>query len=137
MNKGQKLIASLLALCAVLVTLNLADGQAEAQNRVPVVPTVVGISTTQIEYGAAPGLPEWRVFRAWSDGTLDQTLVTFQTPIACNSNAVCGLEVLLPGTPGTLTGDLNGDGCVDAFDLATLLGDWCSEAGGNPCGTCF
>ncbi|MCH8343247.1 MAG: hypothetical protein IH983_04595 [Planctomycetes bacterium] len=29
------------------------------------------------------------------------------------------------------------DGCVDAFDLAKLLNDWCSVAGGNPCGSCF
>ncbi|MCH8164660.1 MAG: hypothetical protein IH889_03545 [Planctomycetes bacterium] len=28
------------------------------------------------------------------------------------------------------------DGCVDAFDLAKLLAEWCSVAGGNPCGTC-
>ncbi len=37
--------------------------------------------------------------------------------------------------------DINGpdgapDGCVDAFDLAKLLNDWCSVAGSNPCGTC-
>ncbi len=29
------------------------------------------------------------------------------------------------------------DGCLDAFDLAKLLTEWCSVAGGNPCGTCF
>ena len=29
------------------------------------------------------------------------------------------------------------DGCVDAFDLGKLLANWCSVAGGNPCGTCF
>ncbi|MCH8344341.1 MAG: hypothetical protein IH983_10165 [Planctomycetes bacterium] len=28
------------------------------------------------------------------------------------------------------------DGCVDAYDLAKLLAEWCSVAGGNPCGTC-
>ncbi|MCH8343021.1 MAG: hypothetical protein IH983_03440, partial [Planctomycetes bacterium] len=28
------------------------------------------------------------------------------------------------------------DGCIDAFDLAKLLAEWCSVAGGNPCGTC-
>ncbi|MCH8344499.1 MAG: hypothetical protein IH983_10980 [Planctomycetes bacterium] len=28
------------------------------------------------------------------------------------------------------------DGCVDAFDLAKLLNEWCSVAGGNLCGTC-
>ncbi len=33
-------------------------------------------------------------------------------------------------------GDLNGDGVVDPSDLATLLAEWCSVAGGNPCGTC-
>ncbi|MCH8164142.1 MAG: hypothetical protein IH889_00890, partial [Planctomycetes bacterium] len=29
------------------------------------------------------------------------------------------------------------DGCVDSSDLLKLLGEWCSDAGGNPCGTCF
>ena len=29
------------------------------------------------------------------------------------------------------------DGCVDGNDLALLIGEWCSVAGGNPCGTCF
>ncbi|MCH8164424.1 MAG: S8 family serine peptidase [Planctomycetes bacterium] len=28
------------------------------------------------------------------------------------------------------------DGCVDSNDLTKLLGQWCSVAGGNPCGTC-
>ncbi|MCH8165233.1 MAG: CotH kinase family protein [Planctomycetes bacterium] len=29
------------------------------------------------------------------------------------------------------------DGCVDSNDLTKLLGEWCSVAGSNPCGTCF
>ena len=29
------------------------------------------------------------------------------------------------------------DGCVDSNDLTKLLGEWCSVASGNPCGTCF
>ncbi|MCH8152545.1 MAG: hypothetical protein IH830_09265, partial [Planctomycetes bacterium] len=37
-----------------------------------------------------------------------------------------------------ITGAFNlPDGCVDAFDLAKLLAEWCSVDGGNPCGTCF
>ncbi len=43
-------------------------------------------------------------------------------------------------SPGDIAGPLGPgfpDGCVDAFDLAALLNDWCSVAGGNPCGTCF
>ncbi len=45
-------------------------------------------------------------------------------------------------TPANLdVADISGaaslpDGCVDAFDLAKLLAEWCSVAGGNPCGTC-
>ncbi|MCZ6735939.1 MAG: FG-GAP repeat protein, partial [Planctomycetota bacterium] len=43
--------------------------------------------------------------------------------------------------PVTNAADITGpggvpDGCVDAFDLGALLAAWCSEAGGNPCGTC-
>ena len=45
-------------------------------------------------------------------------------------------------SPNFALADISGaadvaDGCVDAFDLAKLLAAWCSEAGGNPCGTCF
>ncbi|MCH8342496.1 MAG: DUF4215 domain-containing protein [Planctomycetes bacterium] len=45
-------------------------------------------------------------------------------------------------SPDFLLADLSGpvgapDGCVDAFDLAKILANWCSVAGGNPCGTCF
>ncbi|MCH8343186.1 MAG: PQQ-dependent sugar dehydrogenase [Planctomycetes bacterium] len=38
-----------------------------------------------------------------------------------------------------ISGPVDGvsDGCVDAFDLAKLLANWCSFLGGNPCGTCF
>ncbi|MCZ6445837.1 MAG: hypothetical protein O6758_06605, partial [Planctomycetota bacterium] len=44
-------------------------------------------------------------------------------------------------SPNAVLADLSGpdgapDGCVDAFDLAKLLAEWCSVAGGNPCGTC-
>ncbi len=45
-------------------------------------------------------------------------------------------------SPNFALADISGpgnvpDGCVDAFDLAKLLAEWCSVAGGNPCGTCF
>ncbi|MCH8343505.1 MAG: hypothetical protein IH983_05920 [Planctomycetes bacterium] len=44
-------------------------------------------------------------------------------------------------SPNFALADISGasnvpDGCVDAFDLAKLLSQWCSVAGGNPCGTC-
>ncbi|MCZ6851159.1 MAG: hypothetical protein O7F17_05915, partial [Planctomycetota bacterium] len=44
-------------------------------------------------------------------------------------------------SPNAVLADLSGpdgapDGCVDAFDLGKLLANWCSVAGGNPCGTC-
>ncbi len=44
-------------------------------------------------------------------------------------------------SPNFTLADISGarnapDGCVDAFDLAKLLAEWCSVAGGNPCGTC-
>ncbi|MCH8344179.1 MAG: hypothetical protein IH983_09335 [Planctomycetes bacterium] len=44
-------------------------------------------------------------------------------------------------SPNFALADISGaanlpDGCVDAFDLAKLLANWCSVTGGNPCGTC-
>ncbi len=45
-------------------------------------------------------------------------------------------------SPDFLLADISGpldrlDGCVDSFDLNTVLAAWCSALGGNPCGTCF
>ncbi|MCH8153140.1 MAG: hypothetical protein IH830_12315 [Planctomycetes bacterium] len=44
-------------------------------------------------------------------------------------------------SPNFALADISGefdvsDGCVDAFDLAKVLAEWCSDAGGNPCDTC-
>ncbi len=59
--------------------------------------------------------------------------------VSCDSNAnlipdECELVARAPDITGP--GGVP-DGCVDAFDLGALLADWCSVAGGNPCGTCF
>ncbi len=43
-----------------------------------------------------------------------------------------------PSSTADITGPRPGvsDGCVDSFDLNTVLAAWCSTLGGNPCGTC-
>ncbi|MCZ6851068.1 MAG: hypothetical protein O7F17_05450 [Planctomycetota bacterium] len=50
----------------------------------------------------------------------------------CTSPNFALADIAGPGSPPNNPPD----GCVDAFDLGKLLANWCSVAGGNPCGTC-
>ncbi|MCZ6543389.1 MAG: hypothetical protein O6768_06955, partial [Planctomycetota bacterium] len=50
----------------------------------------------------------------------------------CTSPNFALADIAGPGSPPNNPPD----GCVDAFDLGKLLAEWCSVAGGNPCGTC-
>lgn len=56
----------------------------------------------------------------------------------CNATApaiLAAANLVVVGISGAANAP---DGCVDAFDLAKLLADWCSALpfGTNPCGTC-
>ena len=59
-------------------------------------PTVVSISTTQvIESGNSGGTRFWRVFRLWSDGHVDSTVVPFAGgPEACDIGAAGTLSLI-------------------------------------------
>ena len=73
------------------------------------------------------------VFRLWSDGTVDVNDANDVVFVPGDGEQDFSGWLPLDDTP---VGDLNADGCVDAADLTILLGDWCSVATGNPCGTC-
>ena len=86
------------ALC-VLLPLNLLNGSTEAHAaNVAAGPTLipVSISTTQIIGTNGSGAASWPVFRMWSDGSVNTTLVKFvcnsPQPL-CNIQTSCTVEV--------------------------------------------
>ncbi len=90
---------------------------------------------------AAPGAPGFEVgyaYRIQSTGQLLCDNVLGAPPVNWAGPYLLWVESAGPAASGA---DISGpsgvpDGCVDAFDLAELLAEWCSVAGGNPCGTC-
>ena len=121
MNKGQNLIASLLALCAVLLTLNLvmqvepqaqAQVQAQASTGLPGPPVVIaGV----VQPNASTPAVE-KIYRFWNNGAVDVT--QFSVSASCNYNLSCFAQVI------GACHDLDGDGTVGVLDLLALLADW-------------
>ena len=79
MTNGQRAIATLLAVVVLLLVINILtnvpgqEAAAQAQMQ-PHLPRVVAISTDTM-----PGGEFSRVFRLWSDGSIDTTRVIFET----------------------------------------------------------
>lgn len=119
MNRGQRTIATLLAVVAVMLTLNLivkespAAGQAQAA---PVQPTVV--DGFAFLYGGAR-----EVYRFWSDGTVDYTVKDFSClpDCSCNPATLCGP---IPIITGACTADVTRNGEVEVTDFLEVLGQW-------------
>ncbi len=74
-------------------------------------PTVVGIT---VNPDAQP-----RLYRAWSDGQVDVTHITYNTN--CGSPVEACTVVVLPGT---CPSDVNRDGDTGIQDFLALLGGW-------------
>ena len=88
----------------------------------PTAPTVVSVSVSKDKFHASEVVRTYRVFRSWSDGQTDMTLVTFSdTGDGCAISNQCGPTVLIPGTCPT---DINRDGDTGIQDFLTLLGGW-------------
>ena len=94
------------------------------------------VSPADIASPGNPGVP---------DGCVDSTDLTILLGAWCSAvndpnppSPPCGncthANLLLADIAGAGGGPP--DGCVDSSDLTVLLGEWCSAAGGNPCGTC-
>ena len=79
-------------------------------------PTVVGVSVMEDLSGT---LFQYRVFRVWSDGQIDQTWVQFANN--CEFDGPICNGVLLAGTCPT---DVDRDGDTGINDFLTLLGGW-------------
>lgn len=137
MPKGHRTVASLLAVIAVLLGLNLTAKEAPAaeagpaQPAGPTEPHIVSITATTAN---GIGGPENNLYRLWSDGAVDMWRVL------PNSQAPPTWHNFLTGEEGSSAwwgwvplgpvqrADLNADGCVDVEDFLSLLADW------NPCG---
>ena len=131
MSHSQQLIPFAFGAVIVLLAANLLAGtRRPAEAGVasgPTVPYVVQISAINVLDTSD------RIYRFWSDGTVDVNFVQHQNPGQLPPTVIWwGVVPLETGQRA----DLNLDGCIDSFDLNILLADWCSAFGGNPCGTC-
>lgn len=136
MFNKQRLIPLAFGAVVVLLAANLLAGTwRPAEAGVvsgPTEPYVVQLAITPPTTSNEP-LNMDRMYRLWSDGAVDMWGVRADYTQAGEYDTVWwGWVPLSP----VQRADLNADGCIDAGDLAQLLADWCSAAGGNPCGTC-
>ena len=122
----RRMIVVLLTVIAVVLTLNLVvngSRTAEAQYGAsgPVDPTVVAATAHQTVGSNGSGLREHRLWRMWSDGRADMTLVQFTNSNSCSIVGVCGpIEIL----PGSCSSDTDRNGNVEFPDLLNVLSDW-------------
>ena len=117
MTSGQRTVASMLAVVAVMLGLNLIVGglrpavAQEPEFRIfpeppPVVPKVVAVSVDQTWHWFSPaGGPSgprsyWLVTRAWDDGQVDVTTVFVNGGSSCPVPLLCGSDtaVIIPGS---------------------------------------
>ncbi len=135
MSNAQRLIPFAFGAVIVLLAANLLAGtRRPAEAGVasgPTQPYVVQLAISETNLSGLPG-PSDRLYRLWSDGAVDLWGVYTEIP----GDFITEWHGWVPLSP-VQRADLNADGCIDADDLASLLADWCSVAGGNPCGTCL
>ena len=118
MNTGQRTVAGMLAVTAVMLGLNLivrgsptaVAGGLNAAG--PVLPTAVAMAVVDV------GTGNFRMFRTWSDGQVDTTFVSFSGPCPESVDGPC---VVLAGS---CAGDADRDGIVGVPDLLTTLAAW-------------
>ena len=101
-------------IAAAVVLLALTQGR---QTQGPTQPTVVA--------GAIAGgdVDLHRVYRFWSDGTVDESQLDYPSGnrIDCEPVAQCGPLIIIPGS---CTGDITRDGAVATADLLEVLETW-------------
>ena len=102
------------ALCTAGLCIGVGAGMSG-----PDAPTVVASSTEQMLSESGAPTNGWRVWRTWSDGSIDVSRVSFDGATGCEVIGVCTRCVA-----GDCPSDVNGDGAIDAEDLANVLGAW-------------
>ena len=102
MNNGQRTVTTLLAVVAVMLGLNLivrGSPPAVAQEPEigifpeppPMEPTVVGGTAYENQFGGH------RVWRFWSDGTVDMSAFSIASGASCSVQESCGPVLMIPG----------------------------------------
>ena len=132
----QNSITALLAIVALLLTLNLiVTGSPPAEAQVaagPVQPTVVAAQAyiQETALGVAPTSYAHRIWRFWSDGTVDTSLLVITKWFEPNPEASCqlffperscGPSVIIPGT---CPADVDKTGDVGITDFLGVLAAW-------------
>jgi hypothetical protein len=134
-------------LCVIGAALMMQNGNsAHAAGGVPLAavaavahaqagPTVVwyGVGADTTQYGATIGSSSTskvdRLYRAWSDGTVEVKRINFWPP----GNDPCGdlggcqspwIVISSPTVGFKAAADINADEKIDGFDLASILGNW-------------
>ncbi len=83
MGRGQRTIASLLAVLVVLVGLDIYAHRAKAQPQVQTLPRAMGVAAVGT-YG------QHVLYRLWTDGTVERNVFIIQS----NCQGFCGWEVV-------------------------------------------
>jgi hypothetical protein len=81
--------------------------------------TPVALTASPVVWNQHEG-NHWRLFRQWSDGSVDCFRITFENAGSCEIMDMCSVQVYPPSCPG----DVNHDGNIETDDLLDLLGAW-------------
>ena len=111
----------------VVALLGLGSMSAE-----PGTATLVTIAVDKDNYGSTGSsstsgirISDFRIFRAWSDGSVDATWFRFDNNFGqekCDLIEACGPIMVVPPTP--CAADISHNGEVDVTDLLEVLGTW-------------
>ena len=127
MSKDSRIPSAMLLCATVLLGMNVAGmwlrpAQAtttQSLGAAPGVPVPVGISTTQVVVDNGSGVRTWRVFRQWSDWSVDHALVRFKNTESCDVIFSCAPSQVMASTD--CAADLTHDGIVGLEDLTLTL----------------
>ena len=127
-------------LCVIGAALMMQNGNsAHAAGGMPLAAVAALSSATHAQagptvvwYGVSPGASASlydRVYRAWSDGTIEMKRVKPYVDIDCygGPSPVCTSVWVLVASPTQgyrAAADINADELVDGADLASILGNW-------------
>ncbi len=120
MTNGQRTVTTLLAVVAVMLGLNLivrGSPTAVAQG-----PTAAGpVQATPVSIAAVPSGSGTKVYRLWSDGSIDVSGFNYSATDICGPISQCGPFTVIPGS---CMADVDHDGQVAVPDLLSVLGTW-------------
>ena len=125
MTNGQRTVTTMLAVVAVLLSLNLiVRGSPPAVAQIasgPVQPVPVALAVTPQFDINGEAQNTFSVLRLWNDGAVDLTRVGIGTSCTSPLNFCSGPDQVIPGS---CMADVDRDGNVAVSDLLTMLAAW-------------